>query len=421
MPKRVVSDAVDHSDSWFTSLPLWRATGLSLAVIGSAAFNGVAALCAAVIAAVVIFALARLRRHAPHSPSTGDLVGSTLGPVAGRFTSLIQLVAYVVIGANAAAVVGLQPLVGVPDFATTVNGWWWPAWSVAVAAIAGALVALLPTRTVGAVAAVLAAAGLLVYFYLALGVVARVASGTEPVAFGQQLFPSTLLLVAGLIPLGLGLAGFETATVANSRLRSVGRPLGVAVGATALCAAMLLLAVNVGATGGFRYSATDLFLVVGEFFGNAGGYWMLTGTVALASAVLLALMWAATWIAGRLFGAGVWTSVLVTSVVAALALAMCRNWGDIGGLLLPTPALLLVVVYVLVGEANSRIPGDAAATQVPRALLAVVLVAAVLIPLRATDFAADSLWPLVVTTVILAVAALLSGAGRPAPQSPQLR
>ncbi|MEN3220390.1 hypothetical protein PUR22_06045 [Mycolicibacterium porcinum] len=419
MPKRAVPASPERLSAWPPPLPSWRALGLSLAPIATAAFNGVAGLCAAAIAAVLIFAFARLHRHAPQAVSTGDLVASTVGPNAGRFTSLVQLAAYVLLGVGAALSLALQPLTGAPDLETALAGWWWPGWSVAVVVIAGAVVAYLPTRAVGATAAALAGVGLLVFLYLALAIVARVASGTLPMEFGGPTpADSVLLVAAAAIPLGLGLVGFEAATVVSGRLVSVARPVGAAVAITALIAVALLLAANLGATGGFYPTAANLAPIVSEFYSDAGYYWVTTGALCLASAALLALMWAATRVAGRLFGAGPEVAILVPAVMAVLAVTFSRFQDHVGRLQTAVPALLLLVVYVLVTEANSRIDGSAAAQQAPRVVLTVVVVCVVLIPLRVTDFAAPALLPLAVTAAILALAALLARLGRPAQPAP---
>ncbi|MUL83846.1 MULTISPECIES: hypothetical protein [unclassified Mycolicibacterium] len=418
MPKRAVPVGLEPPAAWPPALPAWRATGLSLAPIGGAAFNGVAALCATAIAAVLIFAFTRLHRHAPDAVSTGDLVASTVGPAAGRFTSLIQLGAYVLLGVGAALTLALQPLTGAPDLQTALAGWWWPGWSVAVVVIAGAVVAYLPTRAVGATAAALAGTGLLVFLYMALAILARVGSGTPPMEFGPSHVNSVLLVTAAAIPLGLGLVGFEAATVVSGRLESVARPMSAALVVTALGAVALLLAANIGATGGFHATAANLSLIIFRFFGDAGYYWFAAGALCLASAALLALMWAATRVAARLFGSGPEVTTLVPAVMCVLAVGFCRFQDYIGRLQTAVPALLLLVVYVLVAEANSRIAGSAAAQQAPRVLLAVVVVCVVLIPLRVTDFAVSALWPLAVTAVILALAALLARLGRPVQPAP---
>lgn len=419
MPKRAIPAGPARAAAWPPALPAWRAAGLSLAPIAAAAFNGVAGLCAAAIVAVMIFAFARLHRHAPQAVSTGDLVASAVGPAAGRFTSLLQLFAYVLLGVGAALSLALQPLTGAPDLETALAGWWWPGWSVAVVVIAGAVVAYLPTRAVGATAAALAGTGLLVFVYLAVAIVARVASGTPPMQFGGPTpVDSVLLVTAAAIPLGLGLVGFEAATVVSNRLESVARPVGAAVGLTALGAVALLLAVNVAATGGFHPTAQNLSLIVSEFYADAGFYWFTTGALCLASAALLGLMWAATRVAGRLFGSGPEVAMLVAAVMCVLAVGFSRFQDHIGGSQSTVAALLLLVVYILVAEANSRVSGTATAQQAPRLILAVVAVCVVLIPLRVTDFALPTLWPLVVTAAILGVAALLARIGRPVRPTP---
>ncbi|WP_308170470.1 hypothetical protein [[Mycobacterium] fortunisiensis] len=410
--------SVESPPAWPPALPGWRATGLSLAPISAAAFGGVAALCASVIAVVMIFAFARLHHHYPDAVSTGDLVASTVGPAAGRFAGLLQLTAYVLLGVAAALALALQPLTGAPDLESALAGWWWPGWAVMVVVIAGAVVAYLPTRAVGATAAALAGVGLLVVLYLALAIVARVASGTPPMALETTEVDSVLVAVAAAIPLGLGLVGFEAATVVSGRLQSVARPVGVAVTVIALCAAALLLAVNVGTSGGFHTTATDLSLVVYEFFADAGYYWFTAGVLCLSSATLLALMWAATRVAARLFGSGPLVATVVPAVMCVLAVGFSRFQHHLGGLQHAVPALLLVVVYVLVAEANSRVAGTAAAQQVPRLMMTVVVVCVVLIPLRVTDFAVSTLWPLAVTAALLAVAAALTRLGRPGRQAP---
>lgn len=414
MPKRVVPVGLEQPAAWPPALPAWRAAGLSLAPIGGAVFNGLAALCATVIAAVLVFMFSRLHRHAPDAVSTGDLVASTVGPAAGRFTSLVQLAAYVLLGVGAALALALQPWSGAPDLETALAGWWWPGWSVAVVVIAGAVVAYLPTRAVGATAAALGATGLLIFLYIALAVMARVLSGTPPMQFGGPTpVDSVLLTAAAAIPLGLALVGFEAATVVSGRLQSVARPVGAALGVTALGTAALLLAANIGATGGFHRTATNLSLIVYQFFSDAGYYWLATAALCLSSAALLGLMWAATRVAVRLFGSGPEVATLVPAVMCVLAVGFCRFQDHIGRLQMMVPGLLLLTVYLLVAEANSRSPGSVSAQQAPRLILVVVAVCVVLIPLRVSDFALPTLWPLVVTAAILAVAALLTRLGRP--------
>ncbi|WP_164681018.1 hypothetical protein [Mycolicibacterium peregrinum] len=201
-------------------------------------------------------------------------------------------------------------------------------------------------------------------------------------------------------------------------------PIGAAIfnGVAGLCAAAIaavlvvafaLAAANIGATGGFHSTAVNLSLIISEYFADAGFYWFTTGALCLGSAALLALMWAATRVAGRLFGSGPEVALLVPAVMCVLAVTFSRFQDYVGRLPVVVPALLLVAVYVLVAEANSRVDGSAAAQQAPRLILVVVAVCVVLIPLRVTDFSMPTLWPLIVTAAILAVAALLARLGRP--------
>lgn len=419
MPKRTVSGSDDTGYFVPGILPMWRAAGLSLAVAGSAVFNGVGALGAVLVAAVVVYALERLHRQAPEAPSTGDLVGSTLGPAAARFTGMIQLTAYAVMAAGVAVSLGALSFYHSADPASAMASWWWPALSLAFVGLAAALVAVLPTRTIGAVAAALGAVGLLVYFYVGVAIIAKVLSGTVPLNIGPQSFPSALVILGTVIPLGLGLVGFEVASAANGRLRSVSRPLGVVLAAITVCTVTLLVAVNVAAAGGFHYEAGAFSSIAVEIFGETSRFWLLAGPVPLSCAAVLALLWAATRVAGRLFGGGVATSTLVAVAVAVVAVVLCRYQRDVSGLLSIVAALLLVAVYIFVAEANSRVPGASAAVQVPRAVILATAAGVVFIPLRASDFTVAAWWPLGITVLIVGVAALLSGVGRSARPAPR--
>ena len=334
---------------------------------------------AVLVLATVVWALARLHGHAPSAPSTSDLVGSTLGVRAAGTAALVQLMAYALLGAAAATTVGVHVLWRQPDLIAALSGWWWPAWSVAALVIAGALVSWLPTRAVATLVAVLAAVGLLVYFYLALAVLAKVLSGNAPVEIGTSAWTSALTGGTAIIFLGLGAVGFELPTTAGNRLRSVAAPLGWALGTVGALAALTLLATNLGATGGFRLDAADLNLIVLQMFGDYGAYWVITGGAALAAAALLALTWAVLRVARRLTGLGTPTTVVTIAVLTFLTVALCRNWAGAADKLMDVAAMLLVVLYVFVAEANSRLPGAETATVTVRVLWPVVRAAVVLI------------------------------------------
>ena len=83
--------------------------------------------------------------------------------------------------------------------------------------------------------------------------------------------------------------------------------------------------------------------------------------------------------------------------------------------------MLLVVLYVFVAEANSRLPSAETATGTVRVLWPVVLAAVVLIPLRDAEFATEALWPVAITAAVFgAAAALTAAAARRAPPPPPL-
>jgi hypothetical protein len=76
--------------------------------------------------------------------------------------------------------------------------------------MAAVLVAALPTRLLAPVVTVLAAFGLLVFFYVALAGLTLAATGTAPIEFATSATTSEQGRAALVIPLAIGLAGFET-------------------------------------------------------------------------------------------------------------------------------------------------------------------------------------------------------------------
>lgn len=111
MPKRsLLAQARPESGSGEYVLGTWRAAALSMAVIAPAAWYGLGALLGAAVMIPVIYALARLRRHAPQARSTAELIGAMLGRKAGTAAGIVQLLAYLVLAAQFAATLGLQLL-----------------------------------------------------------------------------------------------------------------------------------------------------------------------------------------------------------------------------------------------------------------------------------------------------------------------
>jgi hypothetical protein len=406
MPKKLASDSVVFGAApEVAPIRSWQIAALSFAACGAAMHSGVGALVAMPVVATVIWALARLHRHAPSVPSTCDLVGSTLGVRAAGTAAVVQLVAYALLAVAAARTVGLLGLSGQSDLTAAMSGWWWPALSVAAIATTGVLVWSLPTRVVAMLVAVLAAAGLLVYFYLALAVLAKVLSGTAAVQIGSPAWTSVPAGGTIIIFLGLATVAFEAPTTAADQLRSVAVPLGWSVGAAGAIAALLLVATNLGAAGGFRLDATDFGLIVPDMFGHSGFVWVIMGGAALWAAALLALTWAVLRVARRLTGEETATTMATLALLAILTVALCRNSGTSDKLV---AAMLLVVLYVFVAEANSRLPGAETAARMCRVLWPVLLVVVVLFPLRDAEFAASALWPVVITALVVGIAASLS-------------
>ena len=148
MPKKMVTGQLAAGGGLgATSLPLWHATGLSLAVIVAHVLNGWGAIVFGLFSAAVIWTLHRLHRHAPEARTTAALIASAPKAAPAAAIVVVQFVAYVLIGAYTAKTVASMALVmTTPADATSIPGWWGPTLAVAVAAVAAVLVAVLPTR-----------------------------------------------------------------------------------------------------------------------------------------------------------------------------------------------------------------------------------------------------------------------------------
>jgi hypothetical protein len=149
------------------------AAGLCFAVIGFTTQFGVFTVYGLVLLAPMVYVFARLHGHAPQARTTSDLVGTVLGERPGVFAGLIQLVAYLFLSVEFARIVAVTALGGFLGIDP-------PIWGLIVGSIgavlaAGAVVYRLSVRGMAWVAAILAAVGMLVYFYVALAVVALIA------------------------------------------------------------------------------------------------------------------------------------------------------------------------------------------------------------------------------------------------------
>jgi hypothetical protein len=287
-------------------------------------------------------------------------------------------------------------------------------WAVAVAILTAALTYFCPTRLIVSIAAILAAAGILVYFYVAISAIARVATGTVPRPTGGVTSQSGVSTSAVLIALGLALLGVEAVTTLNARVRSVSRPIGTAIAAIALCAATGWVAVALAFDTALAFDVSQMVLLASDLFADAGSLWLLVSSLALGSAGLLAITLAAVRVASRLTQhtsqqSHVGTVTLAFGVVTSMLLIVTiKDWGGAGSKLAGVAPLLLIAVYVIAAEANSRLPGSSDASMVLRVWMATLAVVVVLVPLSYSDFDAGSLWPAALAAATVAVAALVA-------------
>jgi ethanolamine permease len=416
MPKRRVPGGSALGSATADELATWQAAGFSLAVVGVAALSGWSALVAAVMLAPMVWVFGRLRQHAPESLSTSDLVGGAVGERMALMTGLIQLAAYVLLGVHLAWAVGLEVVLEAVGPTPVPSRGWWAFCSIAAVVVAGVMTSL-RLRVIASVAAILAATGLLIQFYLALAVAAEKASGTEPrfptSAISPPDYHSSLDLGWWwIVELGLVFVGFEVVTTLNRQVGSVNRPMGLAIGATAVCALTVGLQVKWAGIGRIGVLAAD-------YLGDAGAYWYLVGLLALSCAGLLAISTAAVRVLTRLTEQLTSTSragtvpVVLVAVMAALILVLSLNWGDVSSKLGNVAPLLLLVLYVLAAEANARIPGSGYAAQAVRVFMALLLAGVVItfagisqIYYRATFSQAPEVWQLAITAGIVAIAAM---------------
>jgi hypothetical protein len=393
----------------------WQAAGLSLAAGGIAATRGPGAVAAVVALAPMVWAFGRLHRNAPSACSTSDVVGKVLGGRTGLFTALLQFAGYLLLAVGIARGPGIAvALLLVDDVESVSTSWWWPVWAIAVAILATALTYFCRTRLVVSIAAILAAAGMLVYFYVALSAIARVTTGTVPHPIGGVSPQSGLSTSTLLIAFGLTLLGVEAVTTLNSRVSSVSRPIGSAMAAIALCAAMGWVAVALASDTALAFDEYQMVLLASDLFADAGSFWLMVSSLALGSAALLAITLAAVRVASRLtqqisqqsrVGA---VTLVFGAVTSMLLIVTTKDWGGAGSKLAGVAQLLLIAVYVIAAEANSRLPGSSEAAMVLRVLMPTLAVVVVLVPLSHYEYDAESLWPAALAAATVAVAAVVA-------------
>jgi hypothetical protein len=406
MPKKMVAGQGEAGVGLgVTALPTWQTTGLSLAVIVGHVFNGSGAILFGLLSVGVIWTLHRLHTHAPGSRTTADLIASVSGAAPAPAIAIIQFVAYVLIGAYTAKGIASMALIWMTGPDTTIPDWSAPLFALTAAVVGAVLVGALPTRLLAPAVTVLAAFGLLVFFYVALAVIARVLSGTAPVRPAMDVGVTPAAAEWGpaalLISLAIAFAGFEIPTTASDRLRSVRRPLGGAMALVTLCAALAWIATNIGTAGEFRYDAGNLVMVAAQMFGDAGSQWLLAATVAQAVAALLVLVWGAMRIVRRPATVSPVPLATTAVVMALLVLAISFDWGDASAKLWGVAGILLLVVYVAAAQANSRLDDSNTTAWAVFALMGLVLVVVVFLM-----GASDGWWPPGIAIVIAAAAAV---------------
>ena len=421
MPKRAVTGQ-GEAGGWFgpAAIPTWQAAGLSLAVTVGHVLNGSGALVFGLLSVGVIWTLHRLHAQAPQSRTTADLIASVPGAAPARAISAIQFTAYVLIGAYVARTAAEIALIwpSLPDI--EIPPWAGPALAVVIAAIAAMFVGALPVRVLAPLVTVLAAVGLLVYFYVALGVIAKTVSGTAPVEpmieVGATAARTEWGPAALVVSLAIAFACFEIPTTASDRLRSVGRPLGLAMALVVLCATTAWVAVNIATTGDFRYDAADLAPIASQMFGDLGGFWpLLVATIAQAVAALLVLIWGATRVV-QPSDEGSPMPLAVTAVsTIVLALVVSANWGDMASKLWGVGGLLLLVVYLAAAHGNSRLDDSSTAAWAFFALMGLVL--AVVVFLKGVG---AGWWSVGIAVVVIAAAGA-AAVKRPGPTAQRPR
>jgi hypothetical protein len=392
-------------------LPAWQVAGLSLAVLVGHVFEGSGALVFGVLAVGIIWTLHRLHTHAPESRSTAELIASVPGTAPARAISLLQFVAYLVIGAYAARGIASMALIWLSGPDVTAADWTGPALAVVAVAVTAVLAGALPTRLLAPVATVLAGLGLLVYFYVALAVIAKVSSGTTPVEpfvqVGAAPAPAEWGTAALLVSLAIAFAAFEIPTTVSDRLGSVRKPLGFAMGLVVLCSVTAWVATNMGATGEFRYDAGDLAVIAVEMLGQWGVWFLTAATIAQVVAALLVLIWGATRIVRTPGVASLLPLVGTAVAMGALALIVNTSWG--APKLWGVGAILLFVVYLAAAQANSRLDDSNTTAWAWFALMGVVL--AVVAFLKG---ASEGWWAVGIAAIVLAAVAVWAAqSGKP--------
>ena len=391
----------------------WQALGLTLAIVmaGGAGVNGFGTVAAAIVFGAVIYALVRLRRRTPGAATTGDLVASTLGPGAGAAVTVVQTAAYTAIAALGASSVGLGVLFAYVDDAAGFDTWLWPAYGLVGLAVTATAAYLLPVRVTAAIAAVLAAVATLILFYVALALVAKAL--TDPDIVINPLpgaGPWTVLTVASALAYtAQGMIGFELVTTQSERVASIAKPMVAATVLATVVAVVCWYAVRVADPAVGRINGVWVATIAADVFGDAAIYATTAFTISLSLAGLLAVMLGIVRLTGTMEARRVPEIQLITvlAATALLAVATSREWLHVDTTLPWVAAMLLLLMYAVVIEANARLD-DGPAGWWLRLVMPVVFVAMIVLPMVTAQSIRSLIAPLLATLVIALVA---TGAG----------
>jgi len=134
-------------------------------------------------------------------------------------------------------------------------------------------------------------------------------------------------------------------------------------------------------------------------FGDSGSLWFLAAWIAQAVAALLVVVWGATRVIRPADGYSAVPLTITAVVIGVLVVAMAGGWLDAAAKLWGVAGVLLLVVYVLAAQANSRLDDSNATAWALFALMGVVL--AIVVFLKG---AGDGWWPIGIAAVIVAAA-----------------
>ena len=408
---------VGESGAW-ARVSGWQAMGLCLAAVGLQGLSGLGGLLGVALFAPIVFALVRLRRHAPGAVSTPGMVGAVLGARTAAVAAIVQITAYVALTVTAAQAIVI-PWLRIDSSPDPMGGAvfdksQWTLMALVVIVVAAVMVFGLPTLVTATMVAIIAVVGLLTYFYFSLAIVTTyLSAGVSMSEPRYDPAPATgLQATAALIVLAAGMTGFEVVATRRRRGGASAWPMGGALVVVGACAGLGSWAAQLGPGGFGPFDEPFLWQAAEELYGSTGTALLNSAAIMLATAGMLAMLWGirnlteqtgTTW-SPRLVQAGV---LAATVALAVIVTQLQWQFGHVG-------SLLLIALYAIVFIASARVPGDSLTIWWLRIVLPVVLVAVVTIPLADSAFSMSSLIPVAITAAVLLVAAIAAAVGIPA-------